>query len=634
MKYLKNWYSISELAIIGNTKIDYNNSSDSILITYDLPNEALTLNPKMFNWQDKKDCYSAILLMNNLFKKAHKFFQIFGKFPKIEKNNLRIINSDYDVMFLKYGLFFEERYYIKYKSLDNSNIHDLTQNIYLFIFDLFFKEKKDLEAFKKASKKDISLFLWYILTRFNSKEISIDRLNFLSQKIIEIGYNNNLEICNFYFSERLRIRLIEQTAVGCDWKGISSAMRHLFDEFAIGFEKNDFINARYSNLLMFNKKIPNKQHYLSRELLNLNLNIPYLFKELDNRSVISLFKILNLYIVFNIEFLSLCKIILEKKSPLTFIALSNNLIVYENGTYSISKFESENINKLIKIYNSKDNSLFNETVHFSLKELAVVCILNTSKVEFSDGLIKLSPLPTLNIEEFDNFLKLFLTNVSNIENEIFHFVSKINFSLSRNFDFPEISATDFNSINQKVISILYNLNRIRNKYGSKRNNKLGFVINGFGRTITVNRFFKSNLIINDTLLKGAPLTATHPSQSSKFSYDIFDSKIINVVIPNERVDLFFNILKNSMSLNRRLLNLYLTRFLVIDVIVMSVLAILLTALTFFYDKNKSSNVCWSTLWVIRQGFGIPLAFFISKVFLYDLKIKAGRSIFDFLKYKK
>lgn len=610
--FKKSILQASDFEIIGNVRIDYKSFFKSVLITYDLPEEKYSFGLQIFDWKKSRDCFSAILLINNLYKKAFKFFEIFSRFPIISSKNLRIINDEYDIIFLKYGLTLQERYFIKDSSIDNNNAGSISKNIYLFVFDLFFKEKGQWDEFEKTSKKDISLFLSYILKRLRSGMVSVGRINFMCEKIKDIGYSSDFEICNFYYSERLRIKIFDTTRKEINWRGIANSLKNLFEEFAIIFEGLDVKNLTYVNKLIFNKDIPSRLHYLSRELINLNLNVSELVPELSQEPPINLFKTISTFSVFSIEFLSICKMLMVDKTPMSFISQGTNRLSFENGFYSISKKDSENINKLIRIYNSNENDLFNESVYFSLKEIGILCVLKVSEINYSDGLLILSPKSPFNDFEFDNFLTLFLKDVPEVENTVYLIIENVNLLFSRNLLFPPISSPDFDVISKTTMACLSEFNKLGRKYFAKRYKKRRFIINSFRRSIKIKRWFKRDLNVQESLLKGLPLTSTSPSHSSIVSYDIIKSEVINVVIPNERILNFFYKLRSDKSFKRRVLNLYSGKvILLIDLGIFIFLFWLLGKVTFQYD-HKSTSFFRSYLWVTRVIIGIPFFVFHRK----------------------
>lgn len=638
--------SLADYQVLPNNETDYKSYDQSVVIRYFHKQEYKSILSGSFSWQNQQDCYNALLLINNINKKANRYYKEFNRFPIIESNNLKIINDKFDIVFTNFGLSLCDSYFIKNFYLDNSNPNDIGKNIYLFIFDLLFADKKEWDKFEKESKINISIFLWYILKRLKSNTISVQRLDYLINEINRIGFDSTIDICHFYFSERLRISLFEHNLNQISWKGITKSVLDIYESFAITYDKIKFEQTLYYNKVAFNFSSPKKIHYLGKELINLNLNIENLIPSLFEKYSVKVFKLLNLFSVLCIEYQSLVKAILWEKKPLSYIKPDSLNVIFDTVTIDVFFNEVSNINKLIKIFNSTENNIFDESVHYSLKELSFLCALKMTDQKTIDNKLEFIKPDRLQEQDFDLLLNTFLLKIPRIEHLMISLVIEINFSLSKNFQFNDSGIVNLKSIEDEIFEVLADLSNIKKCNKIRRHTVRKFLVNKFGTKIIFKRFLKKQKQVSVQLSKGIPLSNLSPAHTSKFSYDIYKKKIINTVIPNERILVLLKKLKRGKKMGFRLSYLYHEKsMLFFDILGLLLFFAIETYMTLNYDHKTtdpllSDNLFYmishSSLWVIRQTFVAPLVFFVAKIFLHDLSFwfSGYPKFLNMLKFKK
>ncbi|MCW3109327.1 MAG: hypothetical protein JWQ09_3833 [Segetibacter sp.] len=637
---------LSDHQLIPETETDYTTYNESVVIKYFHSERYRNVTEASFSWKNEEDCYKALILINNVYKKANKYFKLFGIFPIVKIENLKIVDSETDIVFTNIGMSLGDRYYIKSCNLDNSNPNDISKNVYLFVYDLFFTNKREWETFEKEPKSDIKLFFWYILRRLNSNTISVERLDYLIQEIKKIDYKSSLDISQLYFSEKLRISLYDHSKVKVNWYGVTKGLVDVYESLAITYKKIDFDELSYYNKNRFNSRKPNKLHYLGKELFNLNQNLTNIIPQLVDKYPVKVFKVLNLFSIFCIEFESLIKILLWEKRRLQYLTVDNLNIILGRKIYNLSGEEINSINKLIKTYNSKENDIFDSSVHYSLKEVSFLCLIKLSKQTFFGNKIELQDLFEACTKGSDRIIDTLLTKIPEIEHDIIHLVRDINFSLSKNFRFEATAGIDTDAIQDKIINTLIDCQAIRRGMGSKRVTKRKFTVNKFGNKINIKGYFFGQKQVSVGLTKGIPLSNLSPSHSSRFSYDIFKKEIINIVLPNERVLELIRNLKKGKFFGYRISYFYHGRQMIfLDLIFMAFFFAIQTYVTGQYDQKTKDpllldslfySICHASLWVFRQALNAPLVFFIAKIFLYDLTFWSNSypKFLNILKFKK
>jgi len=637
---------LTEYEILPENEIDYKTYEMSVIIKYIHKRNYKKLIPCTFSWKNEKDCYNALLLINNISKKANLYYKEFNRFPIIEIENIKVIDNEFDIVFTNFGLSLCDSYFVKNCFIDNSNSNDICKNIYLFMFELFFKDKNEWDLFEKEPKTDISIFVWYILKRLKSSSISTQRLDYLVNGIQQIGISSSIEICNFYFSEKLRMSLLENNPGKINWKGITKGILDLYGSFAITYPKINFKDTIYNNKLILNFFQFKKLHYLGSELINLNLNLLNLLPDLIEKYPTKVFKLLNFFSVFCIELQSLVKVLLSEKKELEYIKSDRLNIFLFDKKIDISFLEINNINKLIKTYNSTDNSLFDESVHYSLKEISFLCALKLTNQNIIGHQVTFLKNKEMSQNNFDIFLDTFLCKIPCIENSIVSLITEVNFSLSKNFQFANVDSIDIENIEIDILNAIDDLKIIRSKTSGKRYTKRKFTISRFGNKISINRFLKRKKQLSFDLSKGIPLTNLSPAHSSKFSYDIYKKEIVNTVIPNERFLSLIKNLKKGKLLGYRYSYLYYGKtMLFFDALLFLLFFSVEIYMTLAYDfktadplltHNLFYKISHSSLWVIRQTFVAPLVFFVAKIFIYDLKFWFPKysEFIELIKFKK
>jgi hypothetical protein len=641
-KFSRSVQTLSTLKIIGQSNVDYKSFSKSVLITSKLPKEFISLTSYRFNWELDDDCHSALILLKNVFLKAHKYFEIFRKYPLISADNIRVLTDNYDIIFLKIGLQFEERYFYRGANFDNGRKEAISHNCAFLLADLFFKDKTAQDKFKKSSKSGIALFFNYILNRLREQEFSPDRLNYIISSIEKIGRSSNSEITFFYYSEVLRGELFKYTSQNPNWKTITTALKRFYGAFKNSSQELHLQEVKYFDKTSLSSNVPFGLYSLSISLMNLNENLDNLLPAFMTRPQIQVLRVLNLYSAFCVELIGLFKIVLALKKRIEFLDDGPNILIYENRQLQLTANDTEIINKLLKIYSSKENSLFDDTVSFNLHEVAIICVLSYANVELIGNRINLSPPDSVTPRKFDSFLQFFLIKIPDIEFQVTSVVTRINFALSRNFDFPIDFGVDLKGIEKLIQPRFRELIVIRRYYSCKRFRGVKFRINAFGRTVSITRRFKEPLFVSTQSLRGYPLTTISPSQPSTISYDRIGRKVINSVIPNEQYSSLIQELRSRRSLK----TFYSGKFqLLVDFLLLALFFWFSGYLTFLYDHKPTDpsilndfvyRFLHSGLWPSRQVLNLPLGFFAIKVFLWDLPlwIRPYKSLMELFKIKK
>ena len=610
---------LSEKLILPTINTEYISTLKEIQLNSIIPESYINISKITFNLENNSDCFNLLKFINIIYHKALIYHRITGRIPFIIGNAVVCLET-FDVLFTKKGKDFANQYVCDSDLLDNSNPENVLKLIYSMIFNILFKTKTEYERYrdpKQTPKAGIQLFVYYLIHRIREGNIRIEKVSYLFDLISKDKKEDVVYISYLYFSEKLKINIFNNCEQFINWKGITSGLIEIFDDFAFTYGKIDFLSINFRNEILLNSPYPSGLSILSKHILNFNLNIYKILADINNRMYFIIFQVLNAFAVYCLEMNCLFKSILVFKKEVNILPEYVDLIVCENVSMNLKGMEIANINRLIKLYNSHGNELFNNTINYSLKEISVLCLL----VNFDSSFVSTKVVierSMLKVEEM--LIDLFINQNPFIESTMYNYIASINDSLQNHYRCPDILIEDLQAKMRILNDLLFLLRSIQRKMGIQR--RQSNYRKNIYKKFEITKRLGGKEEIPVSYINGNPFTDTFSNfdKVGVLQYEKRRKTIFNVIIPDKRFGILYNNLRKGKILGIKMAYIYGGKSMLIwDFIICLVLFLLIAITTYLYDqKPTDASIKYSTLWLLRNVLWIPTGALIVKLFLWDL----------------
>ena len=612
---IRNISELNEKLIIPNTSVEYNSTLKEVKLNSSIPESYIKISEILFSLENNQDCFNFLKLINVLYQKSLMYHKITGKIPVIIGNAM-VNRETFDVLFTKKGKDTSNQYNCDSEIIDNSNAENILKLIYSLIFNILFETKTEYEKYKDSKlnpKIGIQLFVYYLINRIREKHIRLEKVSYLMNLILKEKVGDEVSISYLFFSEKLKINIFNNCEQFINWKGITSGLIELYYDFALTYGKIDFSNVNFKNKIFLNKSYPSGLSILSNNILNFNSNIKELLTNFNNRFYFNLFQLLNTFTVYCLEINSLFKSILILKKEISALSENLDVIICEGAGLNFNKSELRNLNRLIKLYNSSNSIIFNNSINYSLKEISMLCLLVYFDFSIEDNIIAIKRTKS---KKDEMLIDLFINQNPSIEETIYNYITLINDSLTNHYRCPDFSRDELLNEKRKILSLLFLLRNIQKKLRIKRRkNKYYKIYNYF----EIKNLFGRKKEIPISLINNNPFTDTFNNFEKKgvLQYEKMNGTIFNIIIPDKRFDTLYKNLMKGKVFGYKFSFYYYNKGLLIWDLIISIL--LGTAYIYLFtiklDEYSSTigllELCKKILW-------IPSGLFIVKCY-DDLK---------------
>ena len=620
---------LQEMSIIPETSILYYSAKSFVILSSKVTGSYQDISDFNFSIDNNNECFNLFLLINNIYKKSSKYYKITGKIPLIDAGNIKIIDTDFNIVFLKKGKDLSSQYFCGNENIDSSKHENIAKLLYDLIFSLLFQSvKTKLDNFTKAStpKVGIQLYINYLLQRLKRGNISVGRVNYLCGLIEKEDMADERKLSFNFFGEKLKSNISKKSDMRINWKGITDGTVELYENIAVTYQKIDFANIQAKNRLFLNKSFPSNLQTLSKDVININLNLDYILSDFKNEFYFNYFQLLNLYGVYCLEIHTLFKWFLNNRKGIGTIPECINNVEYDGFSFQLLKEELSSINRLIKVFQSNENDVF-ETV-YSLKEMGTLCLFAYFNHEVKENKIVLIKTKR---KRDANLATLLMKLNLDVEKGIYDFVLRTNESLKNNYKQPDISFGDFNQKRKSIINGLLLASILVKKCGIKRvwrKYKLSFNYKYFELASFWSKIEKKVAISKTS---GNPYTDTsyYYERSGKLYCESKKGDIFNVVISNKRITTICKNLKTGKLFGFRTSSIYSYR----SKVIMLFVGCLFLVLRITYLSNQyHSPLMGSLLWFIRFFF-LYIINLIFKEFIGNVS-DWSQSLSNFISHRK
>lgn len=521
------------------------------------------------------------------------------------------------MLFTKKGKDVLSQYNCDSEIIDSSNSENILKLIYSLIFNILFKTKTEFEKYidsNKNPKTGIQLFVYYLIKRIQNRNIRIEKVSYLIDLLRIENVDDEVSISYLFFSEKLKIDIFKNCEQFINWKGITSGLIELYGDFALSYGKIDFSKANFRNMIFLNNLYPNGLSKLSKNILNFNSNINELLSNFNDRFYLNYFQLINTFTVYCLEIHSVFKSILILKKEISVLSENLDVIACEGVSMNFDKSELRNLNRLIKLYNSSGNNIFNNSINYSLKEISTLCLLVYFDFSIENNKIVIKRTKS---KKDEMLIDLFVNQNPPIEETIYNYISLINDSLLNHYRCPDFSKDKLLNEKTKILSLLFLLRKIQKKHRIKRRKNKYY--KNIYKNFELKKLFGRKKEIPISLINNNPFTDTFNNfeREGKLQYEKKKVTIFNIIIPDKRFDMLYNNLKKGKLFGYKVSLYYHNKGLLIwDFIISMILgAAYICLFTIKLDEYSSAlgvlELCKKILW-------IPSGFFIAKCY-YDLK---------------
>ncbi len=620
---IRNISKLNEKLIIPDTSVEYNSTLKEVRLNSSIPESYINISEILFSLENNHDCFNFLKLINVLYQKSLIYHRITGRIPIIIGN--AIINKEtFDVLFTKKGKDVLNQYNCDNEIIDSNNSENILKLIYSLIFNILFKTKTEFDKYidsNKNPKTGIQLFVYYLIKRIQNRNIRIEKVSYLIDLIRIENVDDEVSISYLFFSEKLKIDIFKNCEQFINWKGITSGLIELYSDFALTYGKIDFSNINFKNEIFLNKAYPYGLCKLSENILNFNSNINKLLENYSERFYLNYFLLLNTFTVYCLEIHCLFKSILISNKEIAPLTENIDNIACEGVTTNISKSEIRNINHLIKVYNVPGNSIFNNSINYSLKEISILCLLVYFDFSREDNQIVIQRTRS---RKDEMLIDLFMNQNPPVEEAIYNYISLINDSLLNHYRCPANLNNELQNDKTKILSLLFLLRKIQKKHGIKRRQNKYYKI--YKKFELKNLFGKKNEI-PISLINNNPFTDAFNNFEKKgnLQYEKKKGIIYNIIIPDKRFDILYNKLKRGKLFRNKITFIYSGKWqLIIDVLLFALFMFFVVQINFAINSDDASGSTSSYLWVLRAFCWPIVAFFIGKILSIDISYWSKR----------
>jgi len=399
----------------------------------------------------------------------------------------------------------------------------------------------------------------------------------------------------------------------------------LYKEVGISFDFIDFNNMDYKNKTSMNRKYTGHFHYLSFQLLNILLNIDDIFKNVKiDHIYTNLINLLNYYAILCIEVICPVKVGINSSEKIIkeLPSIKNLYVNINERLYELNDKDIEGINILIRLKN-KNLDLFNYSVNYDLKHISILFLLIYFDSEIHKNNITILNNGILKDKYFKLVFHTFFVSIPNIELMVNKYMQELLNDLKTYQNSARISI-DNSILEDDVLKSCRLIHLIIKSLGIKRYEGKNVFAEEWGPIkIHLKRYFKIIVADNDSL-EEIPLVGKFPSNTVKCSWDIYNGKVINAVIPSNGFNKLLSKLQKGKIFGYKWKYLYSEKAkLIYDLIISLLSAIMATVLHNLIKVPvdlKEPLFYWPFNRIITEGLFIGGSiYFLYKALFKDIK---------------
>jgi len=612
---------ISYNGIIPKTKFEYDSSQKEISIKYIHSHKYIELSEISFDHTESR-ILLALELIENIYKKAIYFFNKFQKFPHISIDNILVDLDSKEIHFKKIGKILCPVYFLKEKKLRNDDKNDIPLMISMLVKELFFQSKEnEIKLFLKKSKIGMELFLSDCLLRMSSREpfnrYKHFRFEFIVTHLKLIDIHNAYEVSNLYFKERLKVLLARENDERVNWQFICNSVKELYCELAKTYDEINFDKIIFFNKTFFNLKLPKNLHYLSRMLLNISLNSHNIFKNYSNKDSIKLLNLLNYFVILSVETVSFFKSCIDiPKRISNDLSFDKIITIKANGLSQ--NYNIDDINAIQVLVNKEVNNqtIFDSSINFTLKQISGYYLIRNFTSNIEGNNVSLSNESALSDKTYSLLIYNLLIRLPRIENIMYSQIDQIIIALKTNQNFTLIPQAL--SLETEILSFCKEINRSRIKFKCHRH--YGYTnLSEWPPIIYLKGFSGRRIKSMKESLDKVPLSNLFPTTKSKCSWDDNNKEVLNLVIPDDRINLLIKKLTEGKLFGYKIKYLYSEK----AKIVWDVALLIIFVIFFFKVDNKLSDIL----------LGAGIIFLVGKIIIIDIKFWSNKisKIIEYIK---
>jgi len=625
--------------VLPNLKMEIDTDLNEVSLKYSLPNDFEELKGFDDALNKKNDLMLIFELLDDIYKKALFFYKTCKTIPLITAKSIFFNKSKKQIFFKNFATTLCPIYTLNGIAINNSNVDEIPRMLSFFLRELLFdNDEEKINEFFETPKAGIELFLFLFMKRMSSKDTSLrfsySRFSYLVQGLKQINLDHKFEISLLYFSERLKSNLFHRNKEGIGWSSICKALNDFYGNLAIVYDLVNFSSVKFQNKTFLNFDVPRKLHHLSNLLLNISLNIENVLTKCNiENSSIGLFDLINHYSVLCVELMSFVKVGInspERNSAIVSLPVEKDLALKANDyALELEKTDIDSINILLEREKSNKN-IFDPSLSFTLKQISFLYFIKNFSITINDDTLLVEAGSQLNRKTFDILAFNLLVRLQDIETKVQSCIQRVLADLKTNQQFR--LSDDELKLKNSILAFCKDLTKISKKLKYKRYYGKNVETEKLPLTIFCKTWLRKKFKTDNNSMNKIPLINLYPSASSKCSWDALDNNLINLVIPNERVNKLVSLLKEGKVFGFKISYIYSekTKIIwdVIGVIVLTILAIL----TFILLGQSNNDIVKGVFWLLGTVLSGGVLFFIGKIFK-DVKFWSQQihSIIEYIK---
>lgn len=581
---------LGDKTILPKSDVIYISSEREIRLQFKTGNYRL-LDPSEFSLTPKA-VLRAIVLADEIYRKACYFRRYIGKIPHISQDNLLIDSAKDSVVFRSVGKSLCAPHILSGSTFGDEEA-DIAKMISMLLETLIFKSlSKSKEFLKQTTHRPINAFLsWFIMNmraKEHSNRYSCARFTYLVDQLREVG---ELEIMEkqlgiLYLREQLKAVLFRFNTGMPTWNGLCRALDNHISNHIRAVCSSQMIQAYpFQSRTLFKGYGKLQLHVVSRELIELALcRKDFTDAEKYNAPYLDLVEFLLLYASICLEIVALgrtlhCAPALE--AVLSSALLAEAYVKVRAGGYE-TDVTSGDLAALI-IFQQKEK-IDEVTASLSLQQLALKALFACG-IEI-DKAVSVRKPERLQEEVFRNFAHICLVRIPNIEKAVEQQLAQVFLALRSNEDFGRFERLE--EMRNAVTILSQDLKRIRTRLGLSRQRGRADG-RDFPPDVRYRRWFERHRFVKKDVLPWCALTNYFPSKQGAgyiCSWDLNGSSVTNLMIPSEGLNSLFQDLKTGKCFGFKLSSLYSGR----TMIFWDGAAFLVIAIAFvFCDLMKGST---------------------------------------------
>jgi hypothetical protein len=611
---------LSEKEVLPTLLFLYDSGSDEINLKY-LHIKGLKLLSKSDFQLNSESILYALRIAVQVYKKACYFYRVINKAPLIQADNLLINESGDTVVFRTLGKSLSSPYLIDGVAIGDEEV-DISRMVGMLLSSLLFCNAHSVKEYLKKDHSGIesflSLFIKNMSARAYSDAYSCARFEYIVEQLLIVSKEGKDQFLSLYMKERLKASLYKRYNSYTSWYGVLGTVSDQVSHLREACNRETIRIFPYRNRLVLSTSPIRQLHWISRQLLNMTVNLRCKsIESILDSNYLDLIIHLMLFSIVSIETLTLSTC-LRKKFDLNKIEIPAACeLIHVNAAGYERDYKQSEILQAKALYPAEIKYEENQDAWASTVSLIMLRILLFFEVHVEKNNMQISDGGIIPKQVFKNLAHACLIRIPRIEDELELHVKSALEALQNNDEIIQTNSSIH--LDEEIKILAHDFKNIRKLLRIKRSFGVANGQKYFPPDIKCKSFFHRSIIVKEPLLSGFPLTNRFPSSKYHCSWDVHSDTILSLVIPDEGLNSLLSDIKSGKFFGFKLSYLYSGKMMLLyDGLFATVTSLLLIACEYAKTALQDRAVWSAILNASSKVLEGSVTASIAKIVLWDI----------------